>query len=114
MKIKSKHKVLLIILIFGYYHTLFAQYSSADNKALPKWFVGVNGGTSIFLGDVKFNSFWPEQKQGEFQANGSLVIGRKFNTALSLSTTLGYSAFKGFQEILPDTLEFKTQALSIA
>jgi len=114
VKIKGKHNVLLILLIFGSLAPLFAQYSNLNNGAAPKWFVGLNGGTTLFLGDVKYNSFWPERQQGELQASGSFAFGRKFNSSFRLSTELSYISLKGFQEILPDTLEFKTQALSIA
>lgn len=68
----------------------------------------------MFWGDIKFNSFWPSPKMNELQAGTGVVFGRTLNPAFKLSSELNFTVLKGMQEVLPDTISFKTQALSFA
>ncbi len=92
----------------------YAQSGIQNKNAIPKWYIGLNGGANIFFGDIKYNSFWPEPKMQEIQAGGGFVFGRKLSPALSMSTEFNFTSLKGKQVVLPDTLGFKTQALSFA
>jgi hypothetical protein len=108
------HKILIIMLLIGGMQTLFAQKQNTIEKDNNKWFFGINGGMNIFWGDTKFNSFWPSHKMQELQAGGSFVFGKAISPALKLSSHLNFTALKGMQEVLTDTLGFKTHALSFA
>lgn len=108
------HKILIIMLLTGGIQPLFAQKQNTIEKDNNKWFFGINGGVNIFWGDTKFNSFWPSYEMQELQAGGSFVFGRTISPALKLSSQLNFTALKGMQEVLTDTLGFKTHALSFA
>lgn len=93
---------------------LHAQNLNTKDSVENKWFIGINGGVQTFWGDIKFNSFWPNPKTGEFQPGGGFVFGRILSPSLQISSELNFISLKGQKEFLPDTLEFKTQALSFA
>ncbi|MBN2237575.1 MAG: hypothetical protein JW729_08435, partial [Bacteroidales bacterium] len=38
---------------------LFAQSQTTNNHTNFPWFGGVQGGASLFWGDLKMNTFWP-------------------------------------------------------
>jgi len=110
----TKYKILIIILLSISTQALFAQKSKEKKDSNTKWFIGVNGGITTFWGDIKFNSFWPSTKMQELQAGSGIVFGRTFSPALKLNSEISFISLKGKQEVLADTIGFKTQVLSFA
>jgi hypothetical protein len=108
------HKILIIILLLGSIQIAFAQKSTKIKDINNKWFVGINGGVNMFWGDIKFNPFWPSPKMQELQIGGGLVFGRSLSQSFKISSELYFTSLRGLQEVYPDTLGFKTQALSFA
>lgn len=93
--------------------SLFAQKQDTELKNEKPWFIGINGGVNLFYGDIKFNSFWPAPKLHEIQPGAGFILGRTMSPALKLSSEFNFTALQGMKELLPDTLGFKTQALSL-
>lgn len=114
VKQKSLHTILIILLLSGSIQTLRAQISMSAKESDKNWFVGMNGGANVFYGDIKFKPFWPATKMHELQAGGGFIFGRKLSPSFKLSSELNFTALKGMEELLTDTLGFDAQALSFA
>jgi hypothetical protein len=90
--------------------SICAQSKSTEKK----WFVGLNGGTDLFWGDIKYNAFLPSAKMNEIPMSSGLIFGHSFSTSFGVNTELDLVNLRGKQVFITDTLSFKAQALALS
>ena len=62
----------------------------------PYWEAGLNGGTSIFFGDVKQNTFFPvSTNNNEWRLGASVLFGRQFSYVFGLRGQALYAQIAG-------------------
>lgn len=75
-------KTILILLIFSpfYYQDIYAQ-----GGPTPNWQININGGTSIFFGDVKQYRIWPVSNyENEWRLGAGLTFSRQFSPVIGI------------------------------
>ncbi len=77
--------ILLLILYFGHDSKLMAQQFSTTSGFRSYWQIGVNGGTSIFFGDIKQYRVWPEtNNENEWRMGVGLYMNKQFTPVIGL------------------------------
>lgn len=68
----------------------------------PYWQVNVNGGTSLFYGDLKQNNFWPATYNGrtEWRLGAGLMLSRQFSSFFGLRGQALYGQLSGIKTSL--------------
>lgn len=65
----------------------------------PYWQLNINGGTSLFFGDLKQNKFWPATYDGhtEWRLGSGLMLGRQFSSKFGLRFQALYGQLSGIK-----------------
>lgn len=76
-----------------------AQKVSQSNNFKPSWNLNVNGGTSLFFGDIKEKSFWPQTyaNHTEWRMGAGLMLGRQFTPFFGLRGQGLYGQLSGIK-----------------
>jgi len=76
-----------------------AQKASQSNNFKPYWNLNINGGTSLFFGDIKEKSFWPANYSNytEWRMGTGLTIGRQFTPFFGLRGQGIYGQLSGIK-----------------
>jgi|GEM_PF-6145787 len=110
MKQKSIHNILIVLLLIGLAPALYAQDTDAEKGPAKSWYVGINGGASLFWGDIRTTSASFRTIQPAFGG----FLGKSFSPFLRLEAETNYSFLKGMLNQTTDTLNFKSRALSLS
>lgn len=80
---KIAHIIIITSLVLLSSHCLKAQYTRSDFK--KHFYIGLNGGPNIFIGDIKEYKIWPvTTNKNEVRFGGSGFIGYQFTPVFSL------------------------------
>ncbi len=64
---------------------LVNQMVTAQGGAAPNWQININGGTSLFFGDMKQYRFWPvTNNENEWRLGAGLMVSRQFSPVFGL------------------------------
>ena len=76
-----------------------AQKVSRANNFKPYWNLNINGGTSLFYGDVKEKSLWPQtySNHTEWRMGAGLMLGRQFTPFFGLRGQALYGQLSGIK-----------------
>lgn len=79
-----------------------AQKKSQTSKFTPYWKLNINGGTSLFFGDLKQNKFLPATYKGhtEWRMGAGLMVGRQFSSVFGLRGQALYGQLSGISTSL--------------
>ena len=76
----------------------FVLFISVNGKAQDKsyWELNVNGGTSLFFGDIKQNQWWPiSDNENEWRGGGGVQFGRQLSYVIGLRGQFLYGQLAG-------------------
>lgn len=91
---------LLIILSFPFI-TVKAQNVVPKKDFSPYWEIGINGGSSLFFGDIKEKPFFPLSKNNnEWRLGGGLIAGYQFTPVFGLRGQILYGQLAGTKRSL--------------
>ncbi len=103
MVIKNRTLFRLILFIIVFFPLIIAKAQNiVPGKSFsPYWEVGINGGTSLFFGDIKENSFFPISKDNnEWRLGGGLIAGYQFTHVFGLRGQVLYGQLAGTKRSL--------------
>ncbi|VAW30106.1 hypothetical protein MNBD_BACTEROID07-546, partial [hydrothermal vent metagenome] len=112
MKNRYLFRLFLLIIISFPLITIKAQNVAPGKNFSPYWEIGVNGGTSLFFGDIKEKYFFPVSKDNnEWRLGGGLITGYQFTPVFGLRGQMLYGQLAGTKRSLNryfegDYLEF--------
>ena len=95
---KNRHLLYFLLSVFIFLFTLSVHAQKVvPGKSSPSyWEVGLNGGSSLFFGDVKQNAFWPvSTNNNEWRLGASLMAGYRFNYIFTLRGQALYGQLAG-------------------
>ena len=96
MKNKYLFKLFLVIIMSFPLITVKAQNVVPKKGFSPYWEGGINGGTSLFFGDVKQNPIMPvSRNNNEWRLGGSFMAGRQFSYVFGLRGQALYGQLAG-------------------
>ncbi len=96
MKNKYLFKLFLVVIISFPIIAIKAQNVVPNKGFSPYWEVGINGGTSLFFGDVKQNRIIPvSNNNNEWRLGGSFMAGRQFSYIFGLRGQVLYGQIAG-------------------
>ncbi|MBE0652054.1 MAG: porin family protein [Bacteroidales bacterium] len=89
--------ILIVFLVLIPFGTANAQKVSRTSQFEPYWQINVNGGTSLFFGDLKQKSFWPATYSGhsEWRMGTGLMLTRQFSSFFGLRLQALYGQVSG-------------------
>ncbi len=101
MKNRFFFRLFLLIVISFPFITAKAQNVVPGKDFSPYWEVGINGGTSLFFGDIKQKPFFPISKNNnEWRLGGGLVAGYQFTPVFGLRGQMLYGQLAGTKKSL--------------
>ena len=96
MKNRYLFKLFLVTLFFLAVISAQAQKIVPNRGFSPYWEVGINGGTSIFFGDIKENPIIPlSSNNNEWRLGGGIMVGRQFSYVFGLRGQAMYGQLAG-------------------
>jgi len=101
MKNRYLFRLLLLIVISLSFTTAQAQNIVPGKNFSPYWEVGINGGTSLFFGDIKQKPFFPiSNNNNEWRLGGGLIAGYQFSHVFGLRGQMLYGQLAGTKRSL--------------
>ena len=101
MKNRYLFRLLLLIVISLPFTTAKAQNIVPGKNFSPYWEVGINGGTSLFFGDIKQKPFFPiSNNNNEWRLGGGLIAGYQFSHVFGLRGQMLYGQLAGTKRSL--------------
>lgn len=92
--------LIALILISVFSVTVKSQSMSPNSSFLPHWYVGLNGGTSLFFGDVKQYQWWPVTNyENEWRGAFGLNAGRQFSPVFGVRGQAVYGKLAGTRRV---------------
>ncbi len=96
MKNRCLFRLFLLIIISFPIITVKAQNVIPNKGFSPHWEVGINGGTSLFFGDIKENPIIPvSSNNNEWRLGGGLMAGYQFSHVFGLRGQALYGQLAG-------------------
>lgn len=115
MKLNRIYMVLLLVILSGVIHPLYAQRKATKRPESKAWNVGVRGTAIVTFGDIKYWDYIPNFEYGELGWGANVYFGKYLSPKFGIKADFNYSRLNGTKKSnsLYQSFQTKSQSASL-